>query len=73
MKEAVKVFVNDYTELQKLSWEFTKNHWKGMIVLCVVVAGAEIAVFEITSNQDKIKEKLNKVFKRKSREEKVEA
>ena len=63
MKEAIKVFVNDYKNVMNVSKEFYINHWKGLVVISAVTFGTEIAVFEIVTNRDKIKRKLKSVKK----------
>ena len=73
MKKSVVIFVNDYKDLTKLQLAFWKKHWKGMVVMTVVIVGAEIAVFELENNQDKIKAKIRNVTKRKPKKVKIEA
>lgn len=63
MKEAIKVFVNDYKNVMNVNKEFYINHWKGLVVISAVTFGTEIAVFEIVMNRDKIKRKLKNVKK----------
>ena len=41
----MKQFWKDYWELCKETGHFYKKHWKGVVVLNVVVAGAELAYF----------------------------
>lgn len=41
----MKEFYSDYVELMKVTGKFYKKHWKGVLVVNVVVLGAEIAYF----------------------------
>lgn len=41
----MKEFWKDYWELCKETGHFYKKHWKGVVVLNVVVAGAELVYF----------------------------
>lgn len=41
----MKNFWKDYGELCKETGRFYKKHWKGVIVLNVVIVGAEVAYF----------------------------
>lgn len=56
----MKQFWKDYGVLCKQSGEFYKKHWKGVIVLNVVVGGAELAWFFRHQIKDKIGEKFHK-------------
>lgn len=43
----MKEFWKDYKDLWKHSAQFSKKHWKGLVVLNVAVIGAELAYFYI--------------------------
>lgn len=59
-------FVKDYVDLFKQTNNFYKNHWKGVIVMNVVVGGVGMAYICKEEIKDKIK---NKFHKEKSEEE----
>ena len=42
----MKEFVKDYVDLCKESGKFYKKHWKGVILLNVLVIGAEMAYYQ---------------------------
>lgn len=56
----MKEFVKDYAALCKESGKFYKKHWKGVVLLNVVIVGAEFAWFFRDRIKDGIKEKFNK-------------
>lgn len=43
----MKEFWKDYKDLCKHSLQFSKKHWKGLVVLNVAVIGAELGYFYI--------------------------
>lgn len=43
----MKGFWNDYKDLWKHSLQFSKKHWKGLVVLNAAVIGAELGYFYI--------------------------
>lgn len=60
----MKQFFVDLWNLQKQSWVFLKNHWKGYLVFFAVIEGIALSVFYAWYYKDKIKEFFTK-FKRK--------
>lgn len=42
----MKEFVKDYVDLCKESGKFYKKHWKGVILLNVLIIGAEMAYYQ---------------------------
>ena len=46
----MKEFVKDYVDLCKDSGRFYKKHWKGVVLLNVVVIGAELAWHKYKDN-----------------------
>ena len=46
----MKEFVRDYVDLCKDSGRFYKKHWKGVVLLNVVVIGAELAWYKCKDN-----------------------
>ena len=60
----MREFVNDYIELCKDSGRFYKKHWKGVILMNVVVIGAELLWY----NKDLIKDAIEDKFSKKGEE-----
>ena len=59
-------FFKDYVELSKQTGKFYKDHWKGTIVVNVIVGGVTMAYMY----RDEIKDKItNKFHKEESGEE----
>lgn len=56
----MKTFVKDYVDLCKASGNFYKKHWKGTLLLNVVIIGGEMIYFGRDVIKDAIKEKLPK-------------
>lgn len=56
----MKEFMKDYVDLCKVTGRFYKKHWKGVVVMNVVVLGAEFAYIFREPIKDAIKEKFCK-------------
>jgi Pyruvate/2-oxoacid:ferredoxin oxidoreductase gamma subunit len=65
----MKEFWSDYAKMCKQSGEFYKEHWKGIIILNVALAGAFAGYMAIATHKDEIK----KFFTKKKNVEEVEA
>lgn len=65
----MKEFVKDYKHLCKESTKFYKKHLFGVIVMNVVVVGAELAYF----NRANIKESLEEKFRKNKKNVEEEA
>ena len=65
----MRKFCKDYIELCKESGKFYKEHWKGVIVMNVVVIGAEYAWFFRDQIKETIKDKLEEKRYKKVEEE----
>lgn len=59
----MKEFVKDYVDLCKESGKFCKKHWKGVILLNVLIIGAEMAYYQYKYDM------LDLNFGKKSKEE----
>ena len=66
MMRAFKTFWKEYAEICKMSGKWCKKHWKGYIVLCTAITGAEFAWFFREDIKDKISDKIEE---RKSKKE----
>ena len=53
-------FMKDYAQLCKDTGRFYKKHWKGVIVMNVVVFAAEVAWIYKDQIKDAIEDKFNK-------------
>lgn len=60
----MKEFVKDYVDLSKATGRFYKKHWKGLVVMNVVVLGAEFAWLY----KEPIKDAFNEKFCKKEDE-----
>ena len=70
MRKAFNNFWRDYWDLCKQSGKWCKKHWKGYIVLCVIVFIIEFGYFF----QDQLKEKFTAMTKKiKSKKNQKEA
>ena len=56
----MKAFFKDYWDLCKQSGDFYKKHWKGTLVLNVVLIGGKLIYFYKDEIVDAVKEKLPK-------------
>lgn len=56
----MKEFWSDYAKMCKQSGEFYKEHWKGIIILNVALAGAFAGYMAIATHKDEIKSSLRK-------------
>ena len=56
----MKAFFKDYWDLCKQSGDFSKKHWKGILVLNAVIIGGELIYFYKDEIVDAVKEKLPK-------------
>ncbi len=56
----MKTFFKDYWDLCVDTGKFYKKHWKGTLVMNVVVLGAEMAYFRKDEIKEAIKEKFPK-------------
>lgn len=56
----MKQFVKDYVDLCKHGGSFYKKHWKGVIVMNVVVYASTMAYYRKDQIKDAIKEKFSK-------------
>ena len=56
----MKAFFKDYWDLCKQSGDFYKKHWKGTLVLNVVLIGGELIYFYKDEIIETVKEKLPK-------------
>lgn len=55
----MKRFWKDYVELCKISGQFYKKHWFGVIILTILVCALEIGWFSRDYIKDIIKSKFN--------------
>ena len=56
----MKTFVKDYLDLCKESGRFCKKHWLGLIIMYLVIFGAELGWLFRDDIKDKIKSKFYK-------------
>lgn len=56
----MKEFVKDYVELCKDSGKFYKKHWKGVIVMNVVIIAGEYVYFYRNHIKDILEDKFSK-------------
>ena len=56
----MKTFVKDYLDLCKESGRFCKKHWLGLIIMYLVIFGAELGWIFKDDIKDKIKSKFHK-------------
>lgn len=56
----MKTFFKDYVDLCKASGNFYKKHWKGTLLLNMVIVGGELFYFYGDELVDAVKKKLPK-------------
>ena len=62
----MKEFFVDLWNLQKQSWCFLKDHWKGYLVFFAVVEGIALSAFYAWYYKDKIKDFLLNLKERRN-------
>lgn len=68
----MKKFFKDYADLCNQTSKFYRDHWKGTIVMNIVVGGAIYAWLSKDTIKEKLKEKFNPVDSEGWNEEKQE-
>ena len=64
LKSVTNYFESYNNEVQKPYKAWSKEHWKGTVLLNVVAYGSVIGVIKTYENRDEIKNKLKKIIKK---------